>query len=83
MWCTLSKTKYIATLLKQYQATKSTIIIIIIDYTVKSMIPFITIAIRYLFSNQTFDSSCHWRSFPKSNLSYIKSMTADDLHDLY
>ena len=82
MWCALSKTKYTATLLKQYQATNSTIITIIIDYTVKSMIPFITIAIRHLSSNQTFDSLCHWRSFPKFTLSYIKSMTANDLHDL-
>ena len=62
-WCTLFETKYTTTLLKQFQATDSTIIIIIIiDYTVKSMITSVTVATRHQSSNQTFDSSFHWRS---------------------
>ena len=62
-WCTLFETKYTTTLLKQFQATDSTIIIIIIiDYTVKSMITSVTVATRHHSSNQTFDSSFHWRS---------------------
>ena len=62
-WCTLFETKHTTTFLKQFQATDSTIIIIIIiDYTVKSMITSVTVATRHQSSNQTFDSSFHWRS---------------------